>query len=248
MYFLDLKESENSREGENMRSRVLFLLAILMGIITTAIFFYTTQMDQKSDDNMTETPMVDVVVAAHAIEAHKILSKEDVKMKKIPEDELHPSMVQSVDNVVGKFTTDFVEQGEFIYHHRMKSTLEESILVSRKIDDGYRGVSIGVDIVRSVSNLIEPEDYVDVIFSYEAEVPELDREEIVSVLLFENVRVLAVGRKLVRNPNGEDYVEYSSITLQLEPDDVVELVNASETGTIHLAVRPSISETSEEDS
>lgn len=68
------------------------------------------------------------------------------------------------------------------------------------------------------------------------------------MLLFENVRVLAVGRKLVRNPNGEDYVEYSSITLQLEPDDVVELVNASEIGTIHLAVRPSISETSEEDS
>ena len=156
-----------SGEGGHMRSKVLFLLAILMGIITTAIFFYMTQMDDETEVKEEAIPMVEVVVTNKQIGANQLLSAEDVVMKEIPESQLHPAMIQSTEQVPGKFSTDFMEEGEVVLSHRLKSSLEEDTLVSRKVTEEMLGVSVGVDIVRSVSNLIEPEDYVDVIYTEE---------------------------------------------------------------------------------
>ncbi|WP_188207731.1 Flp pilus assembly protein CpaB [Alkalibacillus aidingensis] len=216
-----------------MQSRMLFLVAILMGIITTAIFFYTIQQNQTVEEEEV-VEMVEVVQAVRSINENQIVTNEDVKTVSIPQEQAHGSAVRSVDDVVGNFATTDIAEGEVLLEHRLRSDADESQLVSRKVQEGYRGVAIGVDTVRSVSNLIDPEDYVDVIVTYEEE------DEEVSELLFEGVRVLAVGRKLVENSAGEQFMEYSSMTLELVPNDVVELVNANEKGTIHFAVHSRI--------
>ena len=40
----------------------------------------------------------------------------------------------------------------------------------------------------------------------------------------------------------EEYVEYSSVTLELKPEDAVKLVNASEKGDLHLTIHSKIIE------
>ncbi|GEL77984.1 Flp pilus assembly protein CpaB [Tenuibacillus multivorans] len=240
-----------------MQSRIFFLLAILMGIITTAIFFYTNQNNEPAP--VEETPVTEVVVLTNDVSENQRLTGEDVTLKAIPKDQAHAATLSSVDDVQGKFATAGMVEGEVVLSHRLKSSKEEQRLVSRKVRDGYRAVSIDTDMVRSVTNLIEPEDYVDVIFTYQIEdeaegeggnteissrltsgISEnlLDASE--SVILLEEIRVLSVGRKMVTNPNGGDYVEYSQVTLELPPRDVVALVNASEQGSIHLALHSRI--------
>ncbi|GEN44404.1 Flp pilus assembly protein CpaB [Alkalibacillus haloalkaliphilus] len=213
-----------------MQSRMLFLVAILMGIITTAIFFYSTQVSEPEVVEE-EVELVSVVQATQVISENQIISEEDVEVVSVPAEQVHSTAMQSTDEIVGQIATTTIEAGEVMLEHRLRSEMDETQLVSKKVQEGYRGVSVGVDIVRSVSNLIDPEDYVDVILTYED-----DEEEDVSEVLLEEVRVLAVGRELVANAAGEQFVEYSSMTLELDQSDSVELVNADERGSIHFIV------------
>ncbi|WP_054752318.1 Flp pilus assembly protein CpaB [Piscibacillus salipiscarius] len=148
-----------------MQSKLLFLLAILMGVFTTAIFFYSSQ--SETPEPTEEAPMVDVVTLAQDIEENQKITEEDLQFQTLPKDQVHPSAIKSLEEVKGKFATADMVTGELLLSHRLKSSQEEKARVSRKVTDGHRAVSIGVDIVRSVSNLIQPEDYVDVIFTYE---------------------------------------------------------------------------------
>ncbi|MDV2581343.1 Flp pilus assembly protein CpaB [Alkalibacillus haloalkaliphilus] len=214
-----------------MQSRMLFLVAILMGIITTAIFFYSTQVSEPEVVEE-EVELVSVVQATQVISENQIISEEDVEVVSVPAEQAHSTAIQSTDEIVGQIATTTIEAGEVMLEHRLRSEMDETQLVSRKVQEGYRGVSIGVDIVRSVSNLIDPEDYVDVVLTYEDD----EDEEDVSEVLLEEVRVLAVGRELVANAAGEQFVEYSSMTLELDQGDSVELVNADERGSIHFIV------------
>ncbi|WP_307066945.1 Flp pilus assembly protein CpaB [Alkalibacillus filiformis] len=224
-----------------MQSRMLFLVAILMGIITTAIFFYSTQVDEPEVAEE-EVELVNVVQATQVISENQIISDEDVEVVSMPAEQAHSTAIQSTDEIVGQIATTTIEAGEVMLEHRLRSEMDETQLVSKKVQEGYRGVSVGVDIVRSVSNLIDPEDYVDAILTYEE-----DDEEVSEVIL-EEVRVLAVGRELVANSAGEQFVEYSSMTLELDQSDAVELVNADERGSIHFIVHSRNTSNNEDES
>ncbi|MDQ0351311.1 pilus assembly protein CpaB [Alkalibacillus filiformis] len=220
---------------------MLFLVAILMGIITTAIFFYSTQVDEPEVAEE-EVELVNVVQATQVISENQIISDEDVEVVSMPAEQAHSTAIQSTDEIVGQIATTTIEAGEVMLEHRLRSEMDETQLVSKKVQEGYRGVSVGVDIVRSVSNLIDPEDYVDAILTYEE-----DDEEVSEVIL-EEVRVLAVGRELVANSAGEQFVEYSSMTLELDQSDAVELVNADERGSIHFIVHSRNTSNNEDES
>ncbi|RPF53963.1 Flp pilus assembly protein CpaB [Aquisalibacillus elongatus] len=240
-----------------MQSKLLFLLAILMGIITTAIFFYSNQTGEEAPKEE-EIPMTEVVVLVEDVTVNQRLSDEDVELKTVPEEQVHESAVTSVEAVQGRFVTADMVAGESVLSHRLKSGVEEQNLISRKIDEDHRAVSISTDMVRSVTNLIYPEDYVDLIFTYGNEggdQPEhrklrgtsenlLDQQE--SVMLLERVRVLSVGKKM-STQNGEAVGEYSEVTLELTPDETVTVVNATQQGSLHLALHSRIVDDEEQE-
>lgn len=219
-----------------MRSKFILIAALLMGAITTFLFFqYMKQYDQEA---LVNDSMVDVVVAVQSIHVNDRMSAGIVKMQKVPAKGLHPNAVRNTNDVSGKFATADMEPGEVILSHHLKSQTEENLFVSRKVKEGYRAVSIGVNFVQSISNLIEPEDTVDVVFSEhfkEANVTRVHTE-----LILSNVRVLAIGRRMIETTGKEEYVEYSSVTLELVPNEAVRLINASERGNIQLALNTRI--------
>ncbi len=59
-------------------------------------------------------------------------------------------------------------------------------------------------------------------------------------MLFPKVRVLAIGQKLTVSEEDEQIVEFSTVTLELSPEDAVKLVNAHESGILHLALHSRI--------
>ena len=222
--------------GEKMRSKFILMLALLMGIITTVLFYkYMKELDQKA---VIHENMVEVVVASQPIEKNQRVTAGMLTYTTLPEVNKHPQSISSIQEVEGKIVTSKIEKGEMLLKHRLKTAKEEEILISRKVREGYRAVSVGVNFVQTVSNLIEPEDYVDVIFS---EVKKSGNQNIVQTqMILQKVRVLAVGRRMIESSTGEDYVEYSSATLELKPKDTVRLINASERGNIQLALHTRI--------
>jgi pilus assembly protein CpaB len=225
-----------------MRSKFVLMLSLLMGIVTTLLFYQ--YMKQLNVEKTATTKMVEVVAAKDKIEKNETITTKKLEMMQIPEKSVLPQSLKSFDEADGKLATSVIEKGEPIYSHRLISEKEEGVYVSRKVRDGYRAVSVGVDINQSVSNLIEPEDEVDVILTKVAK-DKANQPLPNSVILLQKARVLAVGRKMVTPENSkEPYVEYSSVTLELKPEDAVTLINASEQGKIHFILykRPAMDE------
>ncbi|WP_088036692.1 Flp pilus assembly protein CpaB [Evansella clarkii] len=222
-----------------MRSKLVFFLALTMGLITTVLFFSTMSQSDQAEGKEQEVVMVEVIAAEEVISANQIINEDMIRKIKVPEADVHPLAVRDISEVEGKFATAVIEKDEIILTHRLKGDKEETELVSRKVQDGYRAVSVGVDIVQSVSTLIEPEDYVDAVLT--EILGEGDVSMVRTELVLEEIRVLAVGRKMASEFSEEEqYMEYTTLTLELKPKDAEKLINASQKGNLHFTLHSSI--------
>ena len=221
-----------------MRSKMILVLALVMGGVTTFLFFQ--YMKQFNTEVVMSENMVEVVVAKEIIRENQLITASMLEVTEMPQQGIHPQTIQSIGEIDGQFATADIEAGEPLLSHRLKSSKDETVFISRKVQEGYRALSIDVNFVQTVSNLIEPEDYVDVIFSETVKVN--GEDTMVTEQLLNEKRVLAVGRKMQATTNPEEYVEYSSVTLELTPNDVVKLVNANERGNIHMALHTKVFE------
>jgi pilus assembly protein CpaB len=208
-----------------MRSRTLFLLAIIMGLITTLVFAYSFSSRNKESDEPVETK--EVVVSVQAIEENTLITEEMLKLETRPKTAVHSSSLTALTDVVGKLATTHIEADEVLLAARVQSVQEVEDMVSKKITAGQRAISIRVNIFQSVSNLIEAEDFVDIIYSVE------EGSVVKSNILYSKVRVLAIGQKMTVRDENDELVEYASVTLEMSPEDTVKLVQAHETVSFH---------------
>lgn len=219
-----------------MRSKIFFILAIVMGLITTVLFY--NYISEVQTEVVANERTKEIVVAREHITNNTILTSDMLQVIKIPESAVHPQAFSTIGELVGLYTTADIETGEIILAHRVNQEALESHMLSRKVNNGFRAVSVGVNFVQSVSNMIFPNDYVDVIVS---EIVQIGNEKVVQTeMILQRVKVLAVGKTMLETIEGEPKVEYSSVTLELNNIDSVKLVNASERGQIQLTLHSRI--------
>jgi pilus assembly protein CpaB len=219
-----------------MRSKIIMLLAIVMGLSTTFLFY--NYVGNIKGTPAADIKTIEITVATRDIKKNELIAQDMVEKIQVVESEIYNAAIRDSAQLNGKYALADIVKGEPFLPHRVLGAQEEKLYVSRKINEGFRGVSVGVNFVQSVSNLIEPEDYVDVIYTKLGN-PQLGIETD-SRILMERVRVLAVGRRLVETVEGEIHVEYSSATLELKPQDSVKLVNAVNDGIITLSLHSRI--------
>ncbi|MGP4105693.1 Flp pilus assembly protein CpaB [Virgibacillus sp. L01] len=217
-----------------MKARRIVLLALISGIITTGIFYMVMSQSSPASSTSTEkTEMVEVVTANTDIAVDQKITDENLKTVEVPKDQVHTESVKEKDKVIGKFASADIKAGEVIMNHRIRTKEEITDVVSRKITENKRGVSVKVEFDESVSNLIVPGDYVDVMSNVvlDKSIPLIETD-----LILEKVRVLAVGERMVEKKDGDVEKTYMTVTLELSKEGSVELVHASELGSIHLAL------------
>lgn len=230
-----------------MKSRNILILALIMALVTTFFFSrYLKQLDKKykSNDNR-----VSVVVAKQPITKNQRVTKEMLEIKDLSIDSVHPEAIKKVEDIVGSYALTDMKQGEVLFANRFTNQFKETEYVTRKIREGLRAVSIEVNFVESVSNLIEPEDYVDVVFSEKIGTSGSSTQVSTQILL-QNVRVLAVGERIISSEEqsdtveaeakASDDVEYVSVTLELKPEDTARIINADERGNLKLILRSKV--------
>ncbi|WP_085504924.1 Flp pilus assembly protein CpaB [Thalassobacillus devorans] len=216
-----------------MKPKRILMLALLSGLITTGIFYLF--MNQASSSSVEkEAAMVEIVVAGEDIEKNQTITEEQLVTREVEESEVHPEAIKDTAEITGKLAITEIKAGEPLMKHRVQSGKDEEEVIARKVTEGNRGFSIEVDYVKSVSNMIEPEDYVDIVVSVGKE------EATTSELIQEKVRVLAVGKRMVeKKPDAPDE-EYHAVTLELTQEDTVKVINASERGRLHLALHSKV--------
>lgn len=226
-----------------MKSKIILVIALIMAVITTVLFRnYVRGIENRYKENKKQ---VTIVVPKTDIKKNQKVTKDNLELKEFNADSVHGEAIKNIEAIEGNYALVDLKAGEILFASRFINQSQESELITRKIKEGYRAVAIGVNYVESVANLIQPEDYVDVIYTLQ---DETNSKRFQTTTLFENVRVLAVGKRIIEKPaknEGSDkaegeQVEYSSVTVELKPDDVIKIVNSDEKGNIKFVLRSKI--------
>lgn len=212
-----------------MKPKRILLLGILSALITTILFYVF--MEKTATTNLQteiKPEMGTVVVAAQDIAKDTPITNEVLKVKEVPVELIHEQAVTDINEVVGTYAITEIKTEEIILMHHVQKKEEETAVVSRKVAEGYRAVSILVDYVTGISNMIQPDDEVDVVLS----TVEPKKTEII----LERVRVLAVGSRMTEAQSDGTEIAYQSVTLELTQDDMVKVIDASEKGKLQLGL------------
>jgi len=230
-----------------MKSKLILILALVFTVITTVLFNnYLKNLDNKykNDKNM-----VQVVVLKQEVKKHQKITVDLLELKSFNSNSVLPEAIKEIKDIDGSFTLIDMKAGEMLFSDRFTNQTKEKELLTRKIDKGNRAVSIAVTYVEAVSTIIEPEDYVDVIYSVKNTNGASNGLFTTSTIL-ENIRVLAVGERITESANtitaastknavqsSENQNKYTSITLELNSKQVEQITNAEENGDIKFVLR-----------
>ncbi len=240
---------------------VILIIAIILGIVAViAVIGYINSIRSTVEE---EVEKVEVLVAAENIPkettVESMLAAESVKKEAIPRKYLANGVLTSLEKYKGYVVAAPINQGEQIT--TTKFIRPEDIGMSFVVPDGMVAISIPVNEIIGVSNLISVGDYVNVIATFEpTEEKELEEvldeylgEEAVSEEILEefeeetgiaeaitktllwNVEVLYIGERVVYKKTVEE--EEGTILESTETEEAFEEIN-----TITLAVTPEDSE------
>ncbi|GFP18831.1 pilus assembly protein CpaB [Candidatus Hakubella thermalkaliphila] len=235
-----------------MKIRIILLLfAIVLGAVAAfGVFAYVTSIKTSVEEKVEK---VQVLVAGRNIPKWTPVTAiaKDISLAGIPREYLVEGVLTSLDKYKGHVTATQINKGEQITS--TKFVLPEQAGLAFVIPDGLVAVSIQVDEVIGVSNLINIGDRVNVIATFEeateqtAEV--LEGDPAITKTLLWNVQVLYVGtyvpsdgegqeQKAFPAPSGQELKEITTITLAVTPLQAEKLVFSEDMGRVRLALLP----------
>lgn len=176
-------------------------------------------------------PMTEVLISVGSMTPGQKLTQKTVMTMKIPAENTPLGVLKPKDfyKASGFTLNRSVSKGEMIFWNALETHFNYQS-PSTKIEEGYRAVSIPVDALSSVSNMVQPGDHVDLITSMIF--PGESKTTTLTVL--QNVSVLSVGEGVQ-----EDEVQksYGTITLMVLPNEVNLVTHAAKFGNLTLTLR-----------
>lgn len=192
---------------------------------------------------------ISVVVAARDLSRETTLDASHLRFAQIPEKFVQPYTVRSFEEVAGKVTVAPIAEGEQVLSNKLRrqEELPTGSTLSTVTPTGKRAVTISVDTLTGVGGFVRPGDGVDVLWTIP--LPGVDKQagQIVTLTLFQDVPVLAVGGEFVGRPpstpteratSPEQAARDFTVTLALTPQETSFMLFAREQGRIQLSLRP----------
>jgi len=179
-----------------------------------------------------------VVLAALDIPYGHTIERRHLKVVMMPEDVAPVNSFRSVDDVVGKVSTNILLPDEIIRTERVSDHLEGATLAAL-IDPEMRAFTVRVDDVVGVAGFLLPGNRVDIISSRSR-----GKGNVSSTTLLKDIKVLAVDQTARTDKN--DPVVVRAVTLELTPREAEKLAEARGEGSIQLTLRNPVAEEPEQ--
>jgi len=238
------------------KQRLVLILGTVLALITA--FLVKAWMDQqrgiieetvKRQAAQQQERFMSILFAKKEIPAGSLVEADYVEIKSVPERQVLPQSVTSLDRIQGMVTIADIFEGEPVTITKLAYPRAAGGLAD-VTPVGRRAITISVDNIASLAGMVVPGDYVDVIVLISVPVKLPDGTQMTDnrvVPLFQNVEVLAVGqstvsaeRKLSRyaqESQEEAKPQSPLITLSLTPKEAGILAYISEGGKIRLVLR-----------
>lgn len=233
-----------------MNKRFLpFIISGVMALLATGAFYGILQDQRRRLDREFQAKTkkllenyrdpVDVIVAKADIKEGDKITPELLTVKAVPPKFIQPYATARAGDLVGQVAIAPIAKDEQVMRSKLRraNELPASAKLSGVTPEEKRAVTIGTDALTGVGGFVRPGDTVDVLWT--VKLPENQGGETVTMTLFQEVSVLAVGNDMVGQParaqqaSGSNY----AVTLALGPQEASLLLYAREQGRIQLALR-----------
>ena len=229
---------------------VLALLAIVMTKMYLDQQKQVVQEEKRREIANMQANQAAVLVSKRDIPEGSVIEPEMLETAVVPNRFIQPQAVTSLDRIAGMITIAPISKGEQISLSKLsQSRRSGGGDLSGVTPSGKRAISIVVDNIASLSGMIQPGDYVDVLATIQ--IPEKGADgqvtaQMAVVPLFQNILVLAVGANTggMSVSSGSRYAEKAAsggenvlITLALGPQESNLIAFVQEQGKIRLIMR-----------
>lgn len=219
------------------RSTIILAFSIVAGILAAWAAQKHIQGRVELMESRARVPEVERIVAAVNLPAGTRLDTHHLAIRHFPaelvsSESMIPARFSELEGTVLRSPLMAGDPFLPLHVHRQKQSAFSTTLVS-----GRRAITMPVDAINSVSGLLQPGDLIDLYVSFEYQ-----RRRITAPLL-QGVLVLATGMttQAPLQPESPDasYFDqgYSTVTLDVAPEDAVKLVAARQSGVITAILR-----------
>jgi pilus assembly protein CpaB len=215
------------------RSFIMLALAVSAGLVAAWSARQYLQSRAQQIEDRARSPMVKRIVAARDLPAGARLGDDNVAVREFPAS-LAPSSSLAPERfteISGAVLQVSLRAGDPILSALAARAAADPF--SSRLGKGRRAMTIPVDVINSVSGLLEPGDLIDLYVSFDY------RQKRITAPLLHGVLVLATGANAqpVSDHAGGSRGSYSTVTLDMSPEDAIKLVAARQGGTLTALLR-----------
>lgn len=232
-----------------MKNRIVLIVAIVFGVaaaLLTRVYISVKEgevADMKAKLRRQYGSMY-VLCFKHDIPKGREVTRDDFNERLVPELGMRGQAVtkESIPDIEGRKTVVAHNKNEVLFWSDIEGGDPRSKGLSADIKHMMRAVSINVSGAASVTGMVRPSDHVDVIgtFNFPDSDGKVQRGDLVTCTILQNVLVLAVGRETAKARSGSLGTGggYSTVTLEVTPREAEMLAFAEQMrGRLMLTLR-----------
>lgn len=241
-----------SIQWRNLQTPLFVLVALGAGALSvTGMRGYISAQLAREAAKSTPPAMIELLVAKSDLPVGATLNQKSLALRLMPR-EFAPAQALSVsgfDGLVGRKLAMPVKAGDAVLEAMLEA--HETPVFSSQLQTGARALSIVVDEVNSISGMLQPGDRIDLQLSVKPSWPQAAgasgnyagnpagalASEITTGLMAD-VRVLATGRQVRLQGSEAAARSFSSITVEVSPEQAQRLIVAQRSGRITALLRP----------
>ena len=210
---------------------VIIVGALAVVIAAVAAYYLYTYLSVQEKKVSEAVATEKIVVAAEEIPVGGTIEAKQLKTADWPKAIMPQGAFLSTDQVVGRVAVQPFMPGDPLTEAKLMPKEGPTSVLTYKIPEGHRAMTVGVDQVAGVAGFITPGNMVDVVLI--ANLP--GSTQTLGKIVLQNVPVLAVGQ-IIDQKEGKPVV-VPTVTMDVTPEDAENLAIASTQGRLQLVLR-----------
>ncbi len=213
-----------------MRNKIIVVLALVFALLAAFMAYYVLNSAKQAALN---EQYIQVVTARQDIPANTLISAEMLESKNFPRSLQTGKEITDVNAAVGRLSPVAISKGEYLLENRLVKPGEGKDRLAYTVPEGMRAMSIPINAVTGVSNMIKIGDRVDFVSIVPANSASPEPR---SMLVLQNIEVLAVGSAF-KDTGSPQTAESATLTVAVDPQSALKLKMALKNTDFALALR-----------
>ena len=216
-----------------MRSnKLIVVLAMVFALLAAFLAYYLLN---NAKEEALNKQYIQVVTALQDIPANTPITAAMLEVKRFPKDLQTGKEITDINAAVGRLSPVAISKGEYLLDNRLVKPGEGTQRLSYKVPEGMRAMSVPINEVTGISNMIKVGDHVDLVGIVPAGNAAPEER---AVLILQNLEILAVGSLFNENFAPEQNAAAATVTVAVDPQSALKLKLALQKTNFAFALRP----------